>query len=76
MTATTNKIASPYLHSFEVDLSCQPMRRWYNKTLDTSIRVLIVVLVLAAVVVSFSVRAKSQSQLIDTENSSAQGLTQ
>ena len=76
MTATTNKLASPYLHSFEVDLSCQPMRRWFNKALDITIRVLFVALVLAAVVVSFSVRAKSQTQLISTENSTSQGPTQ
>jgi hypothetical protein len=71
MTASTRKLDSPYLHSFLVDLSTQPVRRWINETLDIAIRMLFVALVTAALVVSFSSRAKSQSQLISADTSSA-----
>lgn len=75
MTESTNKLASPYLHSFEVDLSCEPIRRWFNNALDITIRMLFVALVVAAVVVSFSVRAKLQTQLVSAEITSVTEIT-
>lgn len=69
MKSIAHKLDSPYLHSFQIDLSCQPVRRWINKVLDAGINILIVAIVLAVIVLSFSASAKTQTQLITTGTS-------
>jgi len=69
MTTSTNNFVSPYLHSFQIDLSSGPGRRRMNAALDATIRLIFVALLFAVLAVVFSAKARAQSQLFATDNS-------